>query len=173
MPPKKNQACFSSSNHAWQTPEYVLNDVRKLGPIKLDPCTALENPVDAESFYTELEDGLARPWAHYSIGGIVFVNPPYHTKLLIKWIDKCISERRLGANIVFLGPNRPDQPWCRALKGSVDAWCDYPKRIRFRGAKFGAPFPSILGYWGDKPELFCEVFEVGSFLCVRSPEIIS
>lgn len=63
-------------NNAWLTPARALRAVRAYAPIGLDPCTEPDNPVNAEEFYTEVQNGLRRPWGGR---GLVFVNPPYST----------------------------------------------------------------------------------------------
>lgn len=40
-------AVMSSQRHDWQTPDAILDAVRKVAPIGLDPCTVASNPTDS------------------------------------------------------------------------------------------------------------------------------
>ena len=77
-------------------------------------------------------------------GETAWCNPPYGRELP-KWIEKCAKEaERNGATVVMLIPARTDtkafhdhiygKAEIRFLKG----------RLKFKGAKNGAPFPSMV-----------------------------
>lgn len=158
-------ALLSSKDMTWQTPENVLDLVRLLAPIGLDPCTVASNPTGAQAIATfELGvDGLQTGWTGY---GLVFCNPPYG-RALGAWVDKCRREGLAGAEIVLLVPARPDTKWFQGIApvatsedpnrraASVLFWRG---RLRFKGAKDAAPFPSALFYGGPRHECFREVF---------------
>ncbi len=64
----------SSRSDRWFTPRDILARVRHvLGTIDLDPASeaAANDVVQAETYYTAMEDGLTRQWH-----GRVFLNPP-------------------------------------------------------------------------------------------------
>jgi len=102
------------------TPRWFLDRLAaELGRFRLDPCTnpsaeAHHNGVFECSLSLERgSDGLAGRW-----GGNVFVNPPYGDQIPV-WVEKAISEARLGAAdmIAMLLPARPDnQWWARCLE---------------------------------------------------------
>jgi hypothetical protein len=163
-----NPALNASVKMDWQTPESFLELVRKVGPIALDPCTVPENPTGASVWCTgklrqmtnpprTIDDGLDAPWAMWSVGGLVYVNPPYG-RALPKWVDKCIAEAERGAEIILLVPARPDTKWFRRLFQSATGVLFWSGRIRFRGATAGAPFPSLVAHWGPNHARFREVF---------------
>lgn len=82
------KALMSSARTNWQTPEPVLYLAREFfgGEIDLDPCTNKDNPARANKcFYPPKEDGLAAPWAAWSI----WVNPPYGRDVGL-WVHKCL-----------------------------------------------------------------------------------
>ncbi len=60
---------FSRSRDDWQTPEIVLQRVRRVNKISLDPCTTPTNPTKAEMWASTCEidfsakDGLQIPWS--------------------------------------------------------------------------------------------------------------
>jgi site-specific DNA-methyltransferase (adenine-specific) len=154
-----NRAVMSSSKHDWQTPERVLDLVRQVGPIALDPCTTAENPCDARVCFVPPADGLALQWSwEINADGVIYVNPPYG-RAIGAWVDKCVLEAGYAGQIILLVPARPDTAWYDVAKQGANALCEVRGRLRFKGADAGAPFPSALFYWGTSPFLFCHVFQ--------------
>ncbi len=153
----------SSKDHTWQTPDNVLELVRKLSPngrIGLDPCTVRANPTQAMAICS-LEvgvDGLKTSW---SSCGLVYMNPPYG-RSLSAWMSKAEDESLYGTEIVALVPARPDTRWfqgaCQQKGSQVPTVLFWRGRLKFKGAKDAAPFPSALFYWGPRHERFREVF---------------
>lgn len=147
----------SSAKHDWQTPDVVLELVRTVGPIALDPCTTDENPCNAGTCIVPPADGMNIPWMPEGGTGIVYVNPPYGREIE-RWCNKCVLEDLYGCQIVLLVPARPDTAWYDAAMQSANALCEWRGRLRFKGAPSCAPFPSALFYWDPSPWLFCHVF---------------
>ena len=56
-------------------------------------------------------------------------------------------------------PSRTDTKWFRRLRKYPRVFLD--GRLRFNGVDTGAPFPSVVVYFGSSGERFAEVF--GSF----------
>lgn len=78
----------------WLTPRKIL-DV--LGKFDLDPCAA-PSPRPWETAYRSIElpqDGLSYPWS-----GRVWLNPPYDTPTMTKFMRKMASHRR-GIALLF------------------------------------------------------------------------
>lgn len=77
-------------------------------------------------------------------GETVWVNPPYG-KELPKWIQKCAQEgRKQNTTVVMLIPARTDT---RAFHEHIYGKAEIrfiKGRLKFKGAKTGAPFPSML-----------------------------
>lgn len=146
----------SSDRMDWQTPDVVLDLVREVGVIRLDPCTEVANPTGAQEWISPPGDGLSYDWQP-ARSGVVYVNPPYGRSLQT-WIAKCCTEGTAGSEIVLLVPARPDTAWYDAAHDSANAKCEWRGRLRFKGAPHCAPFPSALFYWGPQPWLFCHVF---------------
>ncbi len=157
-----NKALNSSVKMDWQTPENVLELVRQVGPIALDPCTSAENPTGAVLFFTEEDDGLSQPWTK-AAPGLVFVNPPYG-RALPKWAGKCIQEAELGAEIILLVPSRTDTRWWHKAANATTCCAFWKGRMTFKGAPSTAPFPTCLFYFGKRWERFNEVFWDHAFL---------
>lgn len=165
-------AVMSSRRMDWETPDDVLECVRMVAPIDLDPCTTTENPTKARKFICPgplhegnriaagggigvCGDGLALPWE--SDAGLVFVNPPYG-RHLPKWAAKMRLEASGGVEIVALVPARTDTKWFQKHLSKADAICFWEGRLTFRGAPYPAPFPSALVYFGDRSKAFRRVF---------------
>jgi len=132
----------------WQTPPELLEQLRPLGPIVLDPATSSSNPTGARRWLTEREDGLRTPW---QVGPteLVFLNPPYGPAL-----PAWVRALRQASHAVALVPARPDTRWFLELRAWADALAFVVGRIRFVGAAHAAPFPSLLAYRGPRVRAF-------------------
>jgi phage N-6-adenine-methyltransferase len=146
----------STARDDWQTPEHVLMRVRSIGPIGLDPCTTIDNPVGARTYCDG--DGLKLHWGHEADGrGLVYCNPPYSQ--IGAWTDKIVTEAVGGAEIVSLVAARPDSKWFyRLVWDSAQAVCFWKGRLRFVGAPSSAPFPSAVVYHGRRQWAFEAAF---------------
>ena len=144
----------------WQTPSKVLDVVRRFGHIALDACTAPDNPVGADHFYTEADDGLSSSWQFSGRSSLVWCNPPYSTAK--HWIGKAVAEAELGAEVIMLIASRTGAKYFRPVF-DADALCFISGRLTFLDADTGepardgkgrpmpAPFDSALVYWGKRP----------------------
>ena len=134
---------MSSAKDDWQTPEVVLDAVRRFRLIYLDPCTTLENPTRAERFFTPEADGLTLSWALLPPQpGCIYVNPPYG-RGIAPWIVRC--GQPWGRPVVALVPARTDTLWWQQAR--PHAVCFWHGRLRFKGAPSSAPFPSAVLLW--------------------------
>jgi len=123
-----NKGLFTSLDLTWKTPKAVFQTLDAEFRFDFDPCP--DNPAF---------DGLSISW-----GKCNFVNPPYGREIG-KWIKKGYEEWiQKGKTVVFLIPSRT----CSAY------WHDYVMkateirfirgRLKFEGAKYNAPFPSVI-----------------------------
>lgn len=149
---------MSSERDTWNTPREVLDIVRRVGPIGLDPCSNLTSVVGARVAFDLEEglDGLALPWADVvRTGEVVFVNPPYGREIG-QWTRRCREQGEAGAQVVALVPARVDTRWWHAdcAPPKSRAVCFMAGRVRFVGGASCAPFPTALVYWGSRPGLF-------------------
>lgn len=147
---------MSSADGTWQTPDNVLELVRRVGNIGLDPCTVESNPTGAWHFCTPEHDGLARPWKAPG-NSLIYVNPPYG-RGIGAWIAKCHAAAAEGNRVIALLPARTDTKW---FPWNADAACFWKGRLTFRGADAPAPFPSVVVWWhrGASRQLFKRVFD--------------
>lgn len=161
MDEKTRLVMTSSANENWPTPPQILDPIyAHLGPILLDPCSNKDSIVKAQVKWSGPNidtDGLAQSW---QTGGIVYVNPPYGRKIK-PWISKCAEEGRIaheqktGTEVILLGPARTDTKWFqRVVLPSADSVILWEGRLKFKGAKDPAPFPSFIAYWGHRPVQF-------------------
>lgn len=135
-----NKGLFTSNTDNWATPQWLFDDLDKEFHFTLDVCADDQNH-KCEKYYTKADDGLKNSWE-----GSVFMNPPYGREIA-KWIWKAYSERANCKTIVMLVPARTDTSWfhdyiyheaeIRFLRG----------RVRFEGAKWNAPFPSMVAIY--------------------------
>lgn len=179
----EQKAAPDKTRDDWETPDQVLDLVRKLGPIVLDPCTSLANPtraravcippaafaaIGAETKLPDcrvLSDGLSTPWgfaAGFALGeepGVIFVNMPYGERIG-QWTALCAAAGALGYHVIALPPARTDTKWFQrdCAPPAAQAVCFWEGRIQFVGAPDPAKFPSAISYWGPRKYRFADVF---------------
>ena len=124
---KFNRSLFSSTRENWQTPNELYQALDAEFNFDFDPCP--NNP----KF-----DGLSVEWGLRN-----YVNPPYGRKIG-QWFAKAFEEREKGRLSVFLVPSRTDTIWWHKYAMQADDIRFIKGRLKFRGAKNVAPFPSVL-----------------------------
>jgi len=155
------ESMSSSKNSHWCTPPEVLDRVRKVNNIALDPCSNPMSIVDADLEIMPPQDGLTVPWLQD--GGLTFVNPPYGREVKY-WTAKARKEASKGAEIILLTAARVDTRWFHEdLFSGASAICFWKGRIKFIDPvtrKQGNPalFPSAVVYWGDNCLGFAKAF---------------
>lgn len=142
------------------TPPWLLDQVRRMGSIALDPCSTVTNPTGAAVHrWDPRDDGLTAEWWRVTAGqGVTYVNCPYSRGQIDAWAQKCVSEAIAGCEILLLTPSDSSTGWFRFLRSHADAVCLLHRRVGFvmpdgtplPGAKFG----SALWYWGRRRALF-------------------
>ena len=126
---------FSSKSDDWSTPQDLFDKLNAEFDFNLDPCATNEN-AKCGRFYSSDIDGLMQSWH-----GRVFMNPPYSE--IRAWMAKAAAEARAGATVVCLVPARTDTRWFH--ESAVGHEIRFIQgRLRFGGAKAGAPFPSCI-----------------------------
>lgn len=174
------EICLSSAAQDWRTPENVLERVRRIDVIGLDPCGGEGSTVGAISeFRLPTTDGLVTPWNGH---GLVFVNPPYGREIST-WVKRAAYFGWQGGEaceVVLLVPARVGTNWWHeniagACPGrEAAAVCFWHGRLKFVPAP-GRPaskadtatFDSALVYWGHRPWAF-EAAMDGAGWTVRS-----
>jgi phage N-6-adenine-methyltransferase len=141
-------ALFSSAKEDWATPQPLFDRIAEEFHFGLDAAASDSN----RKVEPWLKDGaLEANWGELSGGGDVWLNPPYGREIG-KWVGKAAQTARDGVIVVCLLPARTDTRWWHAHVW--DERYDRPRdgveirflkgRVRFVGAKAGAPFPSVV-----------------------------
>lgn len=155
MDENTTRVMFSSRSDNWGTPRDIFDKLDSVFHFTLDPAASHSNHL-CDKYYTEEDDGLAQSWS----GECVYCNPPYSRRAgksqAIAWVAKSLTEAlHPGTRIVMLLPARTDtQYWQHAIFPHASFVLFYEGRIRFAGAKYGAPFPSAFVGFGAFPELY-------------------
>jgi DNA N-6-adenine-methyltransferase (Dam) len=148
------------------TPETCIAAARAvLGEIDLDPASdpIAQETVRAGAFFTIVDDGLAKEWF-----GRVWLNPPYHRKLLPSFVRKLIAERAAGrvAAAIMLTNNCTDTEWFEDAAGPTQSICFSHGRIRFKrrhGQEVAPTQGQAFFYFGPDVARFVRVFQVFGF----------
>ncbi len=120
---KVHKGMFTHRTVHYRTQEDLLRDLHREFRFDLDPC-----PIGGSG-------GLEKSWA----GRRVYCNPPYGRDVA-KWLAKGL-EARLA---VFNLPARTDTAWWHEFFPKASQVRFVRGRLRFGGATFSAPFPSVL-----------------------------
>lgn len=152
----------------WLTPPGI---VEALGPFDLDPCTPEVMPWStADRRYTEVDDGLARPWR-----GRVWLNPPYGREADV-WLARMVDHGR-GTALVFA--RTETAAFFRYLWGAAGALLFIEGRLHFHHAdgeraKANAGAPSVLAAYGaDDVDRLAESGINGAFVpLARSGQVV-
>lgn len=149
---------YSSQSPEHCTPDAIIELVMQvLEDITLDPCADKDKNVPAEHHFTIEENGLLQNWF-----GTVYMNPPYGSEIK-QWVCKLHDEYEFGKvrSAIALVPARTDTAWFNRL--SDYRVCFIRGRLKFKGNREVAPFPSAVIYLGSKPARFKEIFsEIGT-----------
>jgi site-specific DNA-methyltransferase (adenine-specific) len=152
----RSRPTLASGATDWNTPPEVLRYVRQLfgKRIGFDPCSNATSIVEARHTWDVTTNGLDRSWIGKGSG---YVNPPYGDELP-QWIAKCRLEAAEGVELLALVPARTDTKWWRQVITSPATIGLWSGRIHFLGAPNPAPFPSVMIYWGPRPDEFVDAF---------------
>lgn len=145
-PTKLSPSLFSSGKDDWQTPSEVFDPLNLEFGFSLDVAANRANTLCDE--WTP--NGLTADWR---VGyGVCWCNPPYSRGLQGKFIAKAAEWRTRGVTTVMLIPARTDtKAFHRYIwdtenhqpREGVEVRF-LPGRIKFVGARHGAPFPSMV-----------------------------
>ena len=149
----------NSGNNEWYTPaEYIEAAREVMGRIDVDPASndIAQETVKAKTYYTAETNGLDKKW-----NGNVWMNPPYASDLIGKFIEKLINELPNIQQAIVLVNNATETEWFSKLIGNADAVCFPRSRVKFYmpDGKTGAPLQGqAVIYFGKHHERFTEVF---------------
>ena len=140
---------FSSKSDEWETPQDVFDRLHAEFDFEVDLAASTDN-CKCDHWWAKDDDALVQTWHDGFLRG--WLNPPYSRGLCAKFIDKAARERLRGFLTVMLLPVRTDtkafhlniydaQKWQARVGVEIRL---LPGRLRFGGAKAGAPFPSMV-----------------------------
>lgn len=155
----------NSGDNEWYTPDEYLDAARRaVGDFDLDPASnpIANEKVRAATFYTAEDDGLEKDWA-----GVVWMNPPYESKLVARFAEKLCSSFVAGdvTAAVVLVNNATETRWFQAIAEQASAVC-FPKgRVKFwHPRKEAVPLQGqAILYLGDDTEAFVSEFSSFGF----------
>lgn len=147
---------MSSLRDDWETPQDLFDALDARYGFTVDVC-ANDGNAKCARYYTPDDDGLSRSWE----GEVAWCNPPYG-RAIAAWARKCAEESR-RARVVMLCAARPDTRWFAEHVAPHARVAFVVGRLRFeRGgaALDAAPFPSMLAFYGEEPNV-CLVDRLG------------
>lgn len=156
----------------WGTPSKILDLVRKLGRIGLDPCWNKHCLTKPQHYFTKKDNGLTQIWYGY---GLVYGNFPYERSgnaRIYNWIEHALAQAKRFSkrdSLVMLLPVSTDTKWWKLLldSGLKLSFCFIHGRLRYLKPLTSvegrtASFPSVVVYIGSKHDMFRKTFaEIG------------
>lgn len=156
---------FASGKDTWSTPPEIFDPLHAEFRFTLDAAATHDNAKCpcylGPDHAPEYRDGLTADWWLGRAGEVAWCNPPYSRGLQAKFIAKAVAEAQKGAggllSVVMLLPARTDTRafhdliWDAAVhrpRPIVREIRFLPGRVKFVGAKHGAPFPSMVVVFG-------------------------
>ena len=156
---KRPHVANNSGNNEWYTPAEYIEAARKaMGSIDTDPASndIANKVVKAEKYYTIETNGLAHDWT-----GNVWMNPPYSSDLISKFVEKLKEQRANYNQAIILVNNATETQWFYEIVKIASAVCFPKSRVKFYmpDGKTGAPLQGqALIYVGDNYEKFISAF---------------
>ena len=157
----------NSGDNEWYTPKPYIEAARSvMGKIDLDPASTPEanKVVKSERLYTQNDDGLKQEWT-----GKIWLNPPYASDLIGKFIEKLASsiESKQVTEALVLVNNATETKWFARL-ASVSSFLCFPVgRVKFwHPNKESAPLQGqCVAYIGKNNKQFYEEFRQFGMIC--------
>lgn len=114
---KKPHVAFNSGNNEWYTPSEIIEAARQaMGSIDIDPASSeiANEVVKAAEYYTAETNGLDK-----KLHGNVWMNPPYASDLIGKFISKIVDEREDYEQAIVLVNNATVNRYMSAMTDSM------------------------------------------------------
>ena len=146
----------------WNTPGWLLDLVREVSPIKLDPCSNQWSTVDAGYEILEVENGLNEKryhWGQLAQGGLIYLNPPYNDPS--PWVERALFVAQQGAEIMLCLPTSHSTDWWRSLARGCEGLCLMKRRVNFlrEGKENGSSrHETTIFYLGKQAKKFHRIF---------------
>lgn len=156
---KQPHVAMNSGNNEWYTPTEIIETARRvMGSIDLDPASSeiANQTVKAETYYTAETNGLNKKW-----DGNVWLNPPYSTELIDKFVDKLVEQKDNYKQAIVLVNNATETEWFEKIVNVASAVCFPRHRVKFYkpDGKVGAPLQGqAILYIGGASNKFTSAF---------------
>jgi len=155
-----------SETDVWLTPPALIDALGGADSFDLDPCAAIDQPwPTAAQHYTEADNGLLLPWF-----GRVWLNPPYSTALVARFLGRMTAHGR-GVALVFA--RTETEPFHRFAWQAASGMLFLRGRLNFhrpdgRRADANGGAPSVLiAYGADDCEMLADAPIDGAFVALR------
>ena len=111
------------------TPDHVLDVVRSIAPIDLDPCSNQYSRVRAKHSIcrSKVSCGLKADWSDYVHDGIAFVNPPWSSPK--PWLTKCAELQMADLPAIAWVPSSTECQWFVPIWRYASAICFVQGRV--------------------------------------------
>jgi site-specific DNA-methyltransferase (adenine-specific) len=130
-----NSGLYTSNTDEWETPQELFDSLNKQYSFTLDVSANDENK-KCNKYFTKEEDGLLQDWSKDTC----WMNPPYGREIA-KWVKKAFES---NTTVVCLLPARTDTKWFHDYIYNKAQVKFIRGRLKFGGAKWNAPFPSMI-----------------------------
>ncbi len=158
----KPHVAHNSGDNEWYTPKAIVEAARAvMGKIELDPATTEEanKVIKADRIHTQQDNGLKEPWI-----GRCWLNPPFETALIGKFIDKLAASVESGAvtEALVLVNNATETKWFARLTSVSSFLCFPTGRVKFWHLSRASATPlqgQCVAYIGKHGKRFCEEFK--------------
>jgi ParB family chromosome partitioning protein len=156
----KPHVANNGGDNEWYTPKPYIEAARAvMGKIDVDPASSCEanKVVKAESIYTAEDSGLKHDWV-----GKLWMNPPYSSELVGKFIEKLAASVESGkvTEALVLVNNATETRWFARLASVSAALCFPVGRVKFwHPRKVATPLQGqAVAYIGKHRARFIEHF---------------
>lgn len=156
---KRPHVSFNSGNNEWYTPAEFIEAAREaMGNIDVDPASndIAQEVVKADTYYTAETNGLDKTWT-----GNVWMNPPYASELIGKFIDKLVFEKKNYEQAIVLVNNATETEWFNKIISIASVVCFPKSRVKFYmpDGKTGTPLQGqAVIYIGRNKQNFIDAF---------------
>lgn len=155
-----------SETDCWLTPPALLDALGGADSFDLDPCSLEARPwPTARAHYTPADNGLTKPWF-----GRVWLNPPYSTELVTRFLGR-MAEHGEGVALIFA--RTETDSFHRFVWGAATGLLFLRGRLNFhypdgRRASANGGAPSVLiAYGTDDRDILAVAPIDGAFLALR------
>jgi phage N-6-adenine-methyltransferase len=161
----------NTGDEEWYTPREFIESARKvMGEITVDPASNewAQGNVKADTYFTIDDDGLTKDWF-----GKVWMNPPYTSRVINKFIEKLIGHYQSGdvSEAIVLTNNSTDTSWFHQGAKTASAICFTSGRINFLksdGKRSSPTNGQSFFYFGCNVEAFKNAFSVHGLIMVKA-----